>query len=142
VFCVSTASVNLNFELLFLLRSDQVLRKIMQNLTRTFLGENVTLYQKGNRWVCPVCGDPQLECEPYHEGGGASFSMCECCNFEYGFDDDPGASGSAVDGVLANFARWRTSVLVPKAKSDQAFKTKLTTNLKAIGVTLDPQLFK
>ena len=44
-------------------------------------------------YTCPVCGYPSLECEPYHPGEVPSFSMCPCCGTEFGFDDEPGASG-------------------------------------------------
>src|SRR5215472_4990706 len=64
------------------------------------------------KFVCPCCGYPKLDCPPY-EGmglppwpdhgsppyhkryGAASYACCECCGFEFGFDDDPGASAAA-----------------------------------------------
>ena len=64
------------------------------------------------KFVCPCCGYPELDCPPYeHMGlppwldhgkppyheryGFASFDRCSCCGFEFGFDDDPGASATA-----------------------------------------------
>ena len=58
---------------------------------------------------CPCCGYPDLEMPAYenlgqppwfdhgsppycHRYGAASYDVCSCCGFEYGFDDDPGAS--------------------------------------------------
>jgi hypothetical protein len=38
--------------------------------------------------TCPVCGWPKLHEPPRHETGGASFEICPCCGFEFGFDDD------------------------------------------------------
>lgn len=47
-------------------------------------------------YTCPVCGYPSLDTEPYHGGEIPSFSMCPCCGTEFGFDDDPAASGIEV----------------------------------------------
>jgi hypothetical protein len=64
------------------------------------------------KFVCPCCGYPELDCAPYermglppwlnhssppyHDRYGfASFDCCACCGFEFGFDDDPGASATA-----------------------------------------------
>ena len=38
--------------------------------------------------TCPVCGWPELHEPPRRESGGASFEICPCCGFEFGFDDD------------------------------------------------------
>lgn len=38
--------------------------------------------------TCPVCGWPKLHEPPRNESGGASFELCPCCGFEFGFDDD------------------------------------------------------
>jgi hypothetical protein len=38
--------------------------------------------------LCPVCGWPELHEPPRCETGGASFEICPCCGFEFGFDDD------------------------------------------------------
>jgi hypothetical protein len=37
---------------------------------------------------CPVCGWPELPKPPRHASGGASFELCPCCGFEFGYDDD------------------------------------------------------
>ena len=61
---------------------------------------------------CPCCGYHGLEFLPYSEMpappygdmgdppyigrfGEASFGCCDCCGFEFGYDDDAGASGRA-----------------------------------------------
>ena len=38
--------------------------------------------------TCPVCGWPELHEPPRNASGGASFEICPCCGFEFGFDDD------------------------------------------------------
>ncbi len=40
------------------------------------------------KYPCPVCGWPELELPPRGEGGEASFEICPCCGFEFGYDDD------------------------------------------------------
>jgi len=39
-------------------------------------------------YPCPVCGWPKLEEPARSESGSASFEVCPCCGFEFGFDDD------------------------------------------------------
>jgi hypothetical protein len=39
--------------------------------------------------VCPVCGYDKLAELPYNNGN-ASFEICSCCGFQFGFDDDDG----------------------------------------------------
>ena len=47
---------------------------------------------------CPVCGFPELDEQPYTDEGGASYEICECCGFQFGWtDDDQGIS----------FEQWR-----------------------------------
>ncbi|RAI82673.1 hypothetical protein BFS35_003020 [Macrococcoides goetzii] len=47
-------------------------------------------------YICPVCGYNQLEEEPYKFFDdnifNASFEICSCCGFQFGFDDDNIAS--------------------------------------------------
>ena len=38
--------------------------------------------------LCPVCGWSHLKHPPRNATGGASFEICPCCGFEFGFDDD------------------------------------------------------
>ena len=37
--------------------------------------------------ICPVCGYNGLKEPPYDNHGCASFEVCACCGFEFGFDD-------------------------------------------------------
>ena len=38
-------------------------------------------------YICPVCGYPELT-EPPRYRGSASFEMCPCCYFQFGYSDD------------------------------------------------------
>lgn len=63
-------------------------------------------------YYCPCCGYRGLSQPAYTElppppfgdlgappyigrFGGATFECCDCCGFEFGYDDDPAASGRA-----------------------------------------------
>ena len=97
-------------------------------------GETLTLYQHADgRWLCPVCGSPELGQAPYLENGAASFEMCSC-GFEFGFDDDPGASATALSSVVENLERWRSAVAAKHRGSAEQLAA-LRLRLKSIGVT-------
>ncbi|MBP3950319.1 hypothetical protein [Bacillus suaedae] len=38
--------------------------------------------------VCPVCGFDQLAEAPYDKDNNPSYEICDCCGFEFGYDDD------------------------------------------------------
>jgi len=38
-------------------------------------------------YICPVCGYPKLKEQPYDKDGNPSYVICDCCGFEFGFDD-------------------------------------------------------
>jgi hypothetical protein len=48
-------------------------------------------YFKEDGWnlayICPICGFDELKKAPYDENGNESFEICNCCGFEFGFDD-------------------------------------------------------
>jgi hypothetical protein len=39
------------------------------------------------KYICPVCGYPDLDEAPYDAQSNPSYNICSCCGFEYGFDD-------------------------------------------------------
>lgn len=41
------------------------------------------------KYNCSVCGYNNLNFKPYYENGYASFQICPCCGFEFGYDDFP-----------------------------------------------------
>ncbi|EYR63647.1 hypothetical protein N866_19150 [Actinotalea ferrariae CF5-4] len=38
-------------------------------------------------YICPVCGYPELEEDPY-AGGEPSYEICPACGFQFGFTDE------------------------------------------------------
>jgi hypothetical protein len=48
------------------------------------------------RYVCPVCGYPNLSEPPREADGAGSYEICSSCGFEFGFtDEDHGFSDEA-----------------------------------------------
>jgi hypothetical protein len=101
-----------------------------------------------NRIICVVLDDPPplVQCKtepnkpfpelaqaPYSNSGAASFEMCSC-GFEFGFDDDPGASNSASPTVAENLQRWR-EIVVFKTQAWPERLEALLAQLKRIGVS-------
>ena len=86
------------------------------------------------KYACPICGSLELKHPPYHEDGTASFEMCTC-GFEFGFDDCPFASKEAVEGIQANWKRWREKV-IRKHSVDSDSLNALEKNLRNINLRL------
>lgn len=86
----------------------------------------------------PVCGSPELTEAPYHEDGSASFQLCSC-GFEFGYDDSPLATKEAVEGIKANWDRWRLNLIEQCAQSRADLK-KLETSLNNLGISLTSEL--
>ncbi|MFA5795515.1 MAG: hypothetical protein WC980_10680 [Candidatus Brocadiia bacterium] len=40
-----------------------------------------------NKYICSVCGYPDLGEPPYDKYECARFDICPCCGFEFGYDD-------------------------------------------------------
>ena len=98
-------------------------------------GESAVLYQTDEGiWCCPVCGSPEFTQPPYFEDGAPSFEMCSC-GFEFGFDDDPGASKEAVEGVVNNWVRWRENITKYLPKPSNKYE-QIKINLKNIGLEI------
>ena len=55
-------------------------------------------------FVCPVCGYPNLEEEPWSPSGVSSFEICPQCKIEFGYDD---ATGGHVEQRGEIYAKWR-----------------------------------
>jgi len=62
------------------------------------------------QWLCPACGYPGYSAEPaYDERRGlAGTTICPCCMWEPGFDDEPAASARAEKTILASLRRYRS----------------------------------
>jgi hypothetical protein len=84
-------------------------------------GEVFVLHQADSGlYLCPVCGRESFAEPPYSDDGSPSFEMCEC-GFEFGFDDSPLASGEAVEGIEANWIRWRRRLIDAATRSPSEF---------------------
>lgn len=84
-------------------------------------GEVFVLHQADSGlYLCPVCGRELFTEPPYSDDGSPSFEMCEC-GFEFGFDDSPFASGEAVEGIEANWIRWRRRLIDAATSSPSEF---------------------
>ena len=95
-------------------------------------GEVFVLHQaESGLYLCPVCGRESLAEPPYFDDGAASFEMCDC-GFEFGFDDSPLASSEAVEGIEANWIRWRRR-LIDKATQSPSEFAELEQRLLRIG---------
>jgi hypothetical protein len=60
-------------------------------------------------YLCPACGFPEYAAEPTYDvfGGLIGSTICACCLWEPGFDDDPAASGKSCSGVLEALRNYR-----------------------------------
>lgn len=85
-------------------------------------------------YCCPVCGSDEFELPPYDEAGSPSFEMCSC-GFEFGFDDSPLASAEAVEGVQANWKRWRKKLIEGASRNSESL-AELECQLRNIRVRL------
>ena len=98
-------------------------------------GEEFFLFQNSDGvYCCPVCGSPEFQEAPYYENGAASFQMCSC-GFEFGYDDSPLATKEAVEGVKANWDRWRLKVIKQNSQSKSDLES-LEKNLANLGIYL------
>lgn len=69
------------------------------------------IYDRSGRLLCPACGFPAYaQVEGYDERGGLiGTTICACCFWEPGFDDDPGASEQAKGSVLTSLRAYRVN---------------------------------
>jgi len=51
--------------------------------------EIVLTIAENNSCPCPVCGKAtnNIEWRPYNEDGNPTYDICDCCFFEFGYDD-------------------------------------------------------
>lgn len=68
------------------------------------------------RYVCTVCGFPELTLPPTSDVDGGSFEICPCCYFQPGFDDeDRGITHEqARDAWIADGMPWRSQQAPPE----------------------------
>lgn len=54
---------------------------------------------RNEKYICPVCGYPEMDEPARYDSGGASLEFCCCCGFQFGFHDDS-------EGIT--YKKWRT----------------------------------
>jgi hypothetical protein len=104
-------------------------------------------------YVCPCCGYPDLSAPPYeHIGlppwpdhgsppyhqryGFPSYECCACCGFEFGFDDDPGASAAA-SSFREYLSEWIAGGCVWFAPARQPDGWRLADQLRHAGISYE-----
>jgi len=96
-------------------------------------GETFVLHEtESGAYLCPVCGRDGFSEPPYSDDGSPSFEMC-VCGFEFEFDDSPLASSEAVEGIEANWKRFRRGLIDSAAADDRTAFTELEKRLHRIG---------
>src|SRR5690348_15269506 len=72
-------------------------------------GRNFNVLDSNGRLLCPACGFPDYSDEPaYDESGGIiATTICPCCFWEPGFDDEPNASATAKETILESLRAYR-----------------------------------
>ena len=63
-------------------------------------------------FICPVCGFPnfsRLEAYDKEEGGKIGTTICPCCLWEPGFDDNQLASAEAKATILQSVLQYRAN---------------------------------
>ena len=88
-------------------------------------------------YVCPCCGYGGLDCPAYERlnapmlirglqppysahFGSPSYEVCSCCGFEFGFDDEPGATlGESFEEYLARWTKNGSNWFQPASRPPQ-----------------------
>lgn len=83
------------------------------------MGLITSIVNKGDdimKYTCPICGYNKLNEPPYDEHNCASFEICPCCGFEFGYDDnDQGDTFEQYRGKwILNGAKWFNNNKKPK----------------------------
>jgi hypothetical protein len=70
---------------------------------------------KKDKYICPVCGFPELNEPPFGVSSEPSYEICSCCGFEFGFDcgDDKQTFAKFRQNWLAHGAPWFMPGLKP-----------------------------
>jgi len=79
-------------------------------------------------YICPVCGNSNLDDPPYTSEGCPSYNICSCCGFEPGFDDSEGETFESYRIIwLKNGGLWFSEDEKPKTwnLSEQLSRIKI-----------------
>ncbi|MGB0843887.1 MAG: hypothetical protein ACPGVN_03995 [Alphaproteobacteria bacterium] len=64
-----------------------------------------------NKYMCPVCGYSEFSGTPAYDSFGKGIigtTICSCCLWQPGFDDEPSASGEAKSTVRETIIHYRS----------------------------------
>lgn len=81
-----------------------------------------------NKYMCPVCGFVGLNEPPFNEKNEASYEICACCGFEFGFDEGDGEDKYSTfrSNWIKNGAKW----FLPTRKPNEWDLKEQLKNLK------------
>lgn len=83
------------------------------------------------KFTCPVCGYSELDEAPWGEDGStASFSICECCGVEFGYED------ATPEGKLRYRKQWIESGGKWFDESQKPENWNMKKQLMNIGITI------
>lgn len=92
--------------------------------THTMEGQRFNIRNDEGQLLCPACGFPSYAERPaYDEQGGViGTTICPCCLWEPGFDDNHGASENASNSIRGSLRSYRRKFDVPmvwRGRADQ-----------------------
>ena len=79
-------------------------------------------------YICPVCGYDKLAEEPYDQDGNPSYEICNCCGFEFGFDDE--SEGNSFESYRQKWIDDGVKWFSDKAKPEAWDLKKQLENIK------------
>jgi len=67
--------------------------------------------ENNKKYICPICGYPNLDEPPKGEDGEDSYEICPSCGVEFGCDDFEKTYKELRDEWLKNGAKWQSGVV-------------------------------
>jgi len=81
-----------------------------------------------DKYMCPVCGFKGLDEPPYNDNKEASFEICPCCGFEFGFDNQ--GTSDKYSNFRLNWIKNGANWFLPDRKPKDWDLNKQLENLK------------
>jgi hypothetical protein len=83
------------------------------------------------KYVCPVCGYPDLDFPPYDTFGIPSFNICLCCGCEFGYQD------ATLKAKRAFLNSWKKRGFPWRYPDKKPENWDVKSQLKTIGIDFD-----
>ena len=80
------------------------------------------------KYTCPVCGYAYLDEPPYDSQGNPSYVICDCCGFEFGFEDK--SEGKSIGEYRKEWMDRGAKWFKPAKKPDDWDLDKQLKNIK------------